>query len=224
MEEASSLVTQKLETMFGATDLVSSLPKVEAASPGQGGRKGVPRSNIDPALVSDCFDVLIRSVEFNNDRVVFLQGREQLATVFSVYFAYAFHRLSATDPKSSVAAHLRECYKDKFPVTAYPLITIDALVAERWKPNKGWRDDNRPPTREHVSCARYMAFAARIGYTRTRYTKIPRWVLRFALDSLSLDPQPPTSVVVDCLIILATDMGCHVPGITASEERYCAQI
>jgi hypothetical protein len=66
---------------------------------------------------------------------------------------------------------------------------------------------------------RYMVEAAQAEYERTQQRKTPRWILRFALDSLSLDP-PPTSVVADCLEIIAIDLGCDVSNITTLDERY----
>ena len=50
--------------------------------------------------------------------------------------------------------------------------------------------------------------------------KIPRWILRFALFSLSLDPSPTTSVVAHCLTIVATDLDCDISTISDLNARY----
>ena len=65
-----------------------------------------------------------------------------------------------------------------------------------------------------------MAEGAWVEYQQAKHRKVPRWFLRFALHSLSLDPPPPASVVADCLSIIATDLDCDVsdPGFTTSDE------
>jgi len=40
--------------------------------------------------------------------------------------------------------------------------------------------------------------------------KVPRWVLRFSSYSLLSYPEPPASVIDDCLMIIAIDLGCDV--------------
>ena len=56
--------------------------------------------------------------------------------------------------------------------------------------------------------------------------KVPRWMLRSVLHSLSLNPPPPISVTINCLLIIAIDLGCNVSSIrsTTSDQRYvCTQ-
>jgi hypothetical protein len=60
---------------------------------------------------------------------------------------------------------------------------------------------------------------ARFKYQSTRQVKIPRWILHFAFRSLSSDPLPPTSVVADCLSIIAIDLGCDITYPGSSDER-----
>ena len=64
-----------------------------------------------------------------------------------------------------------------------------------------------------------MVEAAQVEYRQTGFQKVPRWILRFALHSLSLDPPPPVPVVADCLTIVAIDLDCQVSDITVLEER-----
>ena len=54
----------------------------------------------------------------------------------------------------------------------------------------------------------------------SRKMKVPRWILRFALQSLSLDLLPQKPVVADCLRIVATDLGCRVPNIKTLDKRH----
>ena len=66
-----------------------------------------------------------------------------------------------------------------------------------------------------------MVEAAQVEYQQTQHRKVLRWILRFALESLSLNPLPPTSVIADCLSIIAIDLGCNVSdtGLMTLDER-----
>ena len=58
-----------------------------------------------------------------------------------------------------------------------------------------------------------------MGYQQVRREKVPRWTLRFALDSLSMDPPPPPSVVANCLKIIAIDLDCNAPDTETAGEK-----
>jgi hypothetical protein len=187
-------------------------------------------TDLDPTLVTNCFDVFIGCVIIRNHKVVIIQGLEQLAMVSAGCFFRTFHRLSVTDPTSNVLAYLRIHYNKVFPFTTdfkdlpfhHAMTMIHALVTQRWGPRSvGW-DDDRPSSHEHVSFARYMVEAAQTGYLHSRRGEVPHWILHFALDSLSLDPPPPVSVIADCLTIAAIDLDCDVSKIVALENR-CVQ-
>jgi hypothetical protein len=76
---------------------------------------------------------------------------------------------------------------------------IDALVVRRWDPpDARWNNDSLS-IQEYIAFSQRMAEIAQVEYERVQRRKVPRWILRFALDSLSLDPLPPPSVVADCL-------------------------
>ena len=103
------------------------------------------------------------------------------------------------------------------------MIKIHFLVKER----EGRRDilweNYKPPGEVHITFARQMAQAAEVEYQESQYQKIPRWILRFALHSLSMDPPPLVPFVADCLTIAAIDLGCQVSNVRDLEER-CARI
>jgi hypothetical protein len=44
-------------------------------------------------------------------------------------------------------------------------------------------------------------------------SKVPRWLLRFALRSPSQDPPSPASVVADSLSIITLDLECDVSSV-----------
>jgi hypothetical protein len=185
-------------------------------------------NDFDPTLVVDCFDVFIGCVSLSNRKVVIIQGLEQLARVSAGCFFRTFHRLSVTDPASSVLTYIRGHYERVFPPTTdfkdlpfhHAMTMINSLVTQRWDPHSvGWNND-RPPIQEHISLAWYMAETSRVGYLQSRHREVPDWILHFVLDSLSLDPLPPASVVADCLTIAAIGLNCNVSNTVPLEDRY----
>jgi len=188
-------------------------------------------ADFDPALVSGCFDVFVGCIKVDiNHKVVIMQGLEQLAAVSAMCFLRTFHQLSAADPGSNVLRDVRKRYKRVFPINTdfrglpfyYTITKIHALANQLWNPRRIQWDDYRPSAQECISFTRSVAEVAHLVYWQTRHQKIPRWTLRFALHSLSLDPIPPTSAIADCLSIIAIDLGCDVSntGFTISDERY----
>ena len=182
---------------------------------------------LDPALVADCFDVFVGCLSFNDNEAVVVQGLEELARVSAGCFMRTFQCLRAMDPTSSVLADLRRRFHTVFLHRYYAglpfFYAMHALVAEGNLFNtlvNYWQ----PSSQEYISLVQHMTEAARVGYQQTRYRKVPRWILRLALDSLFLDPPSPTSVVADCLTIIAIDLECDVPnGFTTLDGR-CVSI
>ena len=194
----------------------------------------MPLADFDHTLVTYCFNVFIGCVKVTNRTVVITQGLEQLATASVMCVLRTFSHLSVMDPMSGVLEDIRQRYNTVFPSETYfegftfyhTLGAIHRLL----NPDEGrlqqdrieWQD-YKPSVREYVIFAHALAKLARSEYQRRGpwEEKVPRWILRFALHSLSLDPQPPTSVVVDSLSIIATDLGCGVSdaGSMISDER-----
>jgi hypothetical protein len=187
--------------------------------------------NFDPTLVSGCFDVLIDcvQVDINNCKVVVMQGLEELAAVSAMCFLRTFHHLSVMDPTSNIFEDVRQRYRKVFPYWAdfrglpfhCTMTKIKSLANQRWNPRDAQWDSWSPSTQEWISFTRGMAEITQVKYQQPQYRKAPRWVLRFALHSLSLEPLPPTSAVADCLSIIAIDLGCDVSstGFATSDER-----
>ena len=192
-------------------------------------------SGFDPTLVSGCFDAFIGciKVDVNTRKVAILQGLGQLAAVSAMCLLRTFHHLSVVDPKSSVLKDVRQRYNRVFPPDVdfwdlpfyYTMTKIHSLVNRLWNPRRIRWGDCQPTTQEQISFTRGVAEIAQVEYQRTQSEKTPRWILRFALHSLSSDPLPPTSVVADCLSIIAIDIGCDVSnaGFTMLGER-CVRV
>jgi hypothetical protein len=192
-------------------------------------------TDLHPTLVTHCFNVFIGCVNLSGRVLVVMQGSDQLAAVSATCFFRAFLHLRSTDPTSNVLADLLRRYHTlvpfetnlRVPGIPYTIMMIHALAHGRWDRgnlrNFQW-DDFRPSSDEYIQFARQLVEVSRVEYTRRWWqTKVPRWILRYALHSLSLVPPPPASVIADCLTIVAIDLRCDVSSVTTSDER-CVKI
>jgi len=82
--------------------------------------------------------------------------------------------------------------------------------------------DYEPSADEHATVAHNLVKLARFENQRVQQVKVPRFLLRFAFHSLSLDPLPP-SIVTDCLSIIAIDLGCDVPAVMSGGRYVCVR-
>ena len=179
-----------------------------------------------PTLAANCFQVFIGCISLTNGNVVVRQGSEQLAEMSAMCLFRLFHQLSVTNPTSGVLKDLRKCYDKVFPLDIdfgglpfhHTMAMIHTSIKKRLSPGHIEWDNDELSTQERIPLAWYMLQAARFGYEETKH-KVPRWILRFALHSLPLDPPPPSSVVADCLGIIAIDLDCDVSDITTADER-----
>ena len=173
--------------------------------------------DLNSTIVADCLDVFVGCIGIRGRETVITHGSEQLATVSAVCFVRALrplHRLPDTDPRSSVLEDVRRRFhayshttSDLVDLRFYLMPNVRSLplyyvVAKMYDylPCQGPNVplvDFEPFTQGHVPAARDMAEAARLEYQQTEPRKVPRWILRFALHSLSLNPLPPTSIIAD---------------------------
>ena len=159
--------------------------------------------------------------------MVTVQDKEQLATVSARCLLRSLHHLSAMDPPSSDLADIYRRYNRAFPFDSdsrglpfhHAITKIHAMANQYWNPRHVKWDDYRPSDQEYTTFAQHMVEAAQVEYQQTSCRKVPCWILRFALHSLSLDPPPPVPVVADCLRITAIDLGCQVSNTTVLEAR-----
>jgi len=166
--------------------------------------------------------VLLSCTNVNGDRVTTRPGQERVAGVASVCLLRA---LSGVGPESNLAEGMRQRYIEGIPYGAefegplrHTKIAIHALlIRSQERQSFGWID-HEPCTQDHASFANTLIQAA---YNRRKHGRVPRWVLRFALHFLSRDPPPPTSLVADCLTIVAIDLDCDVTRVesTTLDER-----
>ena len=196
-------------------------------------------TGLDPTLVADCFNVFFGCVSLSGDELVFMQGLEQLATVSANCLLLTLYHLWVTDPTSSVLADVRRRYIRTMPPPTdfsglpsyhHTVAMTYALVFERWSLCRLLQWDNyRPSAQEHITLAQHVVKVTQAEHQRRKtavqqddalaHVKVPRWILRLALHSLSLHPLPPTSVVADCLVITAIDLDCDLSDIAALDKR-----
>ena len=150
--------------------------------------------NSNPTLVAGCFNVFISCIKVNGGKVVITQGLEPLATVSAMCFLRTFHRLSSTDPTSSVLGDVRRRHDTIFPFDAdfggfpfyHAMAKIHDFANQAWAPHEIQWDNYRPSTLEHVTAARDMAEAAQVEFQKGQ--EVPCFILHFVLHSLSLYP------------------------------------
>ena len=185
-------------------------------------------------LVTDCLNILTGCVEVDGSTVAVTQGSGRLATASAMCLLRTVSHLSATDPRSSVLRGARQRYGEVFPhgteFKGFPfyhtLGAIHSVFYPDW--NHPWLDwgDYKPSGHECTIFAHALAKLAQFEYQRrdreNHTKKVPGWILRFALHSISSDPSPSTPVIADCLSIIAIDLGCDISSAVTKipDERY----
>jgi len=192
------------------------------------------------------FDTLLDCVKVTNGNMKIVQGLEELTATSSLFCLHMLSHLVVMDPMPKILENICRRYtrtipsKTSFddPLLPHTLgIIHSALHTNRTEglalpfPQRRarWRvqwNDYEPPSDEHIKVARVLTNFARSEYQRSEPAKVPRWLLRFALHSLSRNPLPPVSVVADSLSIIAINLGCDVPDIITMNppDQRCVHI
>lgn len=178
-------------------------------------------ANFNPTLISACFDILAGCVSIIGGKAVITQGSEELAEVSALYCLRTLSHFATRDPKLSTLKDVHQRYTSTFPVKTnfeglppdHSICTIHNIFHSS-QPTIQW-EDYKLPGNDQATLAHTLAKQALSLHQK----KVPRWILRFALHHLSQDPLPPTSIVIDCLLIIAIDLGCIIPN-TMTLERY----
>ena len=190
-------------------------------------------TEFDPTLVTDCFNIFLGCISVSNDKVVIMQGLEQLATVSARGFFHTLRHLSATHPTSRVLANLYRRYDQVIPFETdfrglpfyHTMMNIHALAGQRrWNSRSIQWIDYKPFTQELIPFAQHMSDTAKIGYQQAQNKKVPCWILRFALHFLSFESPYPPSVIADCLMIIAIALGHNPSSVLISDGRYTCSV
>jgi len=176
---------------------------------------------VDPTLAATYLEVLLRGIDVNGDRVTVRPGSERIVGAASMYLLCAL-----SDPNPIVVEDMRQRYRGVIPPEAnfegpfrHTMVAIHALSFNRWERRLFKWLDYQPCAQEH---ALFATTLVQVAYNRRQHGKVPRWVLRFSLHSMLMDPEPPVSVIADCLMIIAIDLGCNISesDISNLDKRY----
>jgi len=174
---------------------------------------------VDPTLALVYLDVLLYNIDINPDWVTARPGSERVVGVASMYL---LHALSSSKP--TVVEDIRRRYLVFIPREAgfggsfrHTMVAIHALLfSSRERQPFRWLD-YQPCAQEYASFATTLV---QVAFNRREHGKVPRWVLRFSRQSMLLDPEPPASVITDCLKIIAIDLGVLESNIRNLDKRY----
>ena len=197
----------------------------------------VELDDLHPSLVADCFDIFIGCVKVVDSTAMVTQGLEQLATVSATCLIITFSHLSVVEPSSGVLEDVRRRYVTALDASTnthslpfpYTFCAIEGIFYPNH--NGRWADlgDYKPSSNEHFITAHTLNKLAWSESQKIDYygKEVPIWILRFAFHSLSMDPLPSTSVVANCLSIIAIDLDCDIDvssaGTTTMDKR-CVQV
>ena len=184
--------------------------------------------DFDPTLAVDCFNVLFDCFKVNNHKATITQGPNQLTTAS---IAYCFSMLPHLTAVPRVHEVVRQRYNRAIPPETsfkdFPVLAAihTELCSGPYSYRAEWSvmwEDYKPSRDEHVVVARVLAKISQDKYRRSEPKKVPEWLLRFALHSLSQSPLPPTSVVSNSLSIIAIDLG-YDSSTTAALDEGCVR-
>jgi len=187
-------------------------------------------ADYDPTLASACSDILIGCMSIVSGGVVINQGLEELAEVSTQCCLRILSHLAAVDPTLGVLKDARKRYTRAFPSKMHfeglpadhSLIAIHNIFHSSL-PKIQWMDYKLPGNDQTTLAHTLSKLALHRTLGSFREKKVPRWILRFALHHLSQDPLPPTPIVIDCMLIIAIELGHTALDITTQDER-CVHI
>lgn len=205
VQGVSTLITQELETIVQDCN--------QAIDP-----------TIDLINIVYRFHIFAVCVNFSSQSATITQRFEQFTTASTIRFYHTIHYLTVTDPSSSLLEDIHQRYHQAFPhkigFTGLPsqhiIAMIDTRIRQEWDPCTVWHNDNRPSEEEHAQFAQDIAELVQVEYQLE--PKVPKWVLDFAITSLSLDPLPSASILANCFEVLAINLGYNALGDTTSSK------
>ena len=185
-------------------------------------------------VIASWFGIFLNCVQVTDGSVAIIQGYELLAEKYSLLCLRALSHIVVADllPKAleKVLEDVRQQFTRTFPSKtnfgdlpiSHTLGIIQSVLhsnrrntflmrplaswAVQWRVQWG---NYQPSGSERAIVTPALVKFAQFGYKGSgRRAKVPRWLLRFAVHSLSQDPLPPPSVVSDSLSIIAIDLEC----------------
>ena len=181
-------------------------------------------------IVVGCLNVLIGCASVSEyDQVVVKRGSERLPGMGAVYLLHALSHRLVERPSPSIPKDIYNRYKSVFrsmdklsSLPFYHTITVTHNLITGDSPNLSW-DKVDHSTPENLWLAHNFVKIA--WHQKDSDSKVAHWILNFSdryLSHLLLDPEPPLSVIADCLSITAINLGCNVPRLDVidQDKRY----
>ena len=186
----------------------------------------------DPTILLNCFNILAGCVTTIGTRAVITRESERLAEMAITCFLTLLSHFLAIVPGSEVLEDVRRRYRRTFaPTTSFGDLQSSSTMTvihhlfytgAHGRRNVRW-DDFHPSLPEHGSVMRGLLLIAWSEYRRRReWRKVPRWILRFVLRSLSQETLPPDDIIADSLLIVGIDLGYSISegDILTSDKGY----
>ena len=179
----------------------------------------------NPELGVVYMDILLGCIDIDHNQLIERPGLGQVARAASLCLLRV---LSGIDPTSTAVKHMCQKYIDivshhanfEALLWCHTISVIHILFIGKQEGLSFQWMDYKPCPQEHALFANSLVQVAHKA--QEHQGKVPRWILRFVLHSLSLEPPPLTSVVIDCLSIIGIDLGCDISSTRAMtlDERY----
>ena len=158
-------------------------------------------------------DALLSCIKVNHGQVTGGSAMEEATRIASLHL---LHALSGVDPVSAVVRGMPQhparisSHNSNFKgLLCYHTINVIQVLSTGKQEDHsiGWAV-HKPHPQEHTLFTNALVQVA--CELRESERKVPRWILRSVLNSLSSNPPPPTLVIINCLLIIAIDLGCDV--------------
>ena len=181
----------------------------------------------DDGIVAGCLDVLVGCVSVTYDRVVVTRESEGLAEMDAVCLLRALSHRLVEQPSSSMPRDLHHRYRSVFPCVDmlstlpfyHTFTAAQSLITGNSTDHLNW-DGVDPSTPESLWLAHNFVKIA--WHQKKNRGRVSHWILCFSRHCLLWHPEPPLSVIADCLLIAAIELGCYVfrNDVVDQDKRY----
>lgn len=171
----------------------------------------IPNDNL--LLISNSFSILFGYIKVIKKDIK--HQPEPLVALSVMDSCISLSELSTIDPASPIFITIRQQYVRVFPTVAdlqgSPYHHSVGAIHNMLYPHQdhSWLDWRSCEASESHCLPLAHALAKLASSKYQRQEKVPRWILRFVLHFLSLDPPPATSVITSCFLIIASELGCN---------------
>ena len=185
----------------------------------------------EDVIIMDCLNLLISCVSVTDGRAMVIQGSEVLAEMAATCLLRALSHTFVVHPESDILGDAYMRYKSVFPSVdmlqslpfEHTITAVHSLITGDSPDHLDWHGIDPSIPKNPWLVHNFVKVAWHRKKTgQGDHGKVPRWILHFSSHSLLWDPEPPVSVVVDCLSIAAIDLGCDVPqsDVMEVDKRY----